>query len=455
MSTSSTTALSSVLSALNNGSSGIDVTSAVASIIQADRAPEVAWQAQQTALNNQATAIQQLESEAAAVTDSLQSLGDVTGAFNTVSATSSNTSVVSASAAPGTAAGNHTIEVDNLAVTGSWYSAEESSSSAALPSGSFDLTSGGNTKTFSTVGGVTLDQLAASINSAAVGVTASVVNDSNGARLALVAQNSGTAADFSITNDTALQLQQGTAGKDALIQVDGVPVTSASNTVTGAINGLTLSLQSAPQPPSPVTVSLAPDATSIQSSLSSFVSAYNTLITDLNQQFTFNGSTSSEGVLAADSSARSLQNDVLGAANLNVGSGSITNLASLGITTNQDGTLTLNTQTLGQSISTNYQGVVNFFQGTGGKPGFASTVTTTLNSYTDPSQGAFTVDLASNSNEFQDLGSQINTFELYIASQQTVLTAEYNNANIALQQLPEQIKQIQTLLGENTSGSNG
>ncbi len=453
MSTASTAALSSVLSAFNNGSSGIDVTAAVASIIAADRAPEQAWQAQQTTLNNQATALHQLESEASAVTTSLQSLSDAAGVFNSVSATSSNTAVLTASASAGTAPGSHTVVVNSLAATGSWYSDDVANSSATLSSGTFKITEGGTTTSFTTGQGVnTLDQLASAINSAGVGVNASVVNDANGSRLALVAQSSGAASDFSITESadpgSGLQFTQAIKGANASLTVDGVPVSSASNTVSGAIAGLTLTLGSAST--SPVNVSISTDASSIGSAVSSFVSAYNTLVNDLKSQFTFNGETSSEGVLAADSSARALQSDVLSAANLNIGSGSLSTLASLGISTQQDGTLSLDSATLNQALSSNAQGVADFFQGSGTTAGFASTLIGTLNNYTDPSQGAFTVDLQSTSNEYQDLGNQIDTFERYIATQQTVLTAEYNNANIALQQLPEQIKQVQALLGKNT-----
>lgn len=450
----STAALSSLLTSQNNGSSGLDVAAAVNSIIAAERAPEVAWQNQQAKLNNQASAIHQIESEISSVTDQLHNLSDFTGAFSTVSATSTNASVVTASAISGTTSGTHTITVSNLASSGSAYSAQQTSSSATLAGDSFSITQGSNTVTFTIGSGnsnTTLDQLSASINSAGLSVNASIVNDANGARLALVAKNSGTAADFSISGGATLGLTH-TAGVDASLQVDGIPITSASNTVTGAITGVTFSLQ-APSA-NPVTITLAPDSSTIQSTLSSFVNSYNTLIKDLNAQFTYNGATSSEGVLAADSAARSLQSDVLGASNLTIGFGSIQTLASLGITTNQDGTLTLDSSKLSQAISTNYSGVVGFFQGSNGTAGFASTLIGTLGGYTDPSQGSFTVDLKSNSNEFNDLQDQINRYEIYIATQQTLLTTEYNNANIALQQLPQKIKQTNALLGNNSNSGN-
>ncbi len=460
MSTASTSALSSLLSSLNNGNSGLDVASAVASVIYAERAPERAWQAQQTTLNGQAGALQQLEGEASSLTESLQSLSDISGAFSALSASSSDSTVVTASASSGAASGTHTVLVQSLATTDSWYSSEVAGSSTALGSATYNITVGSTTKSFTTGSGTnTLDQLAAAINSASIGVNASVVNDANGARLSLVAQSSGAAGSFSVAKAAglpgganSLTFTHSVTGANASIQVDGVPVSSASNTVTGAIAGVTLNLLNANT--TAATVSISPDTSTISSAVSGFVSAYNAIVNDLKAQFTYNAATGSEGVLGSDSSARALQNDVLSAANAKIGSGTLSTLQSLGISTQQDGTLALNTATLDSALSSNYQGVQNFFQGSGSTTGFASTLITTLNRYTDASQGAFTVDLQSISNEYQDLGHQIDRFELYIATQQTTLTAQYNNANIALQQLPQQIKQVQAILGDNNSGKN-
>ena len=452
-----TSALESLLSGLNNGSSGIDVTSTVAEIIAADEEPATQWQAQQTTLSNQTAALQQLEAQSSALSDDLSALQDPTGVLSQVDASSSDTGVVSASAAAGTAIGTHTVLVSQLATAGAWYSNEAQSSTAALPAGSFDLTEGGQTTTI-TIGGSsgveTLDELAASINQQSLGVNAAVVSDSNGARLSLVAQSTGTAADFTVSAASSLSFTQASAGQDASLTVDGVPITSASNTVTGAVNGLTLNLQGLSSGPA-ATISLAPSTSDILTALSSFVNDYNTLISDANAQFAYNSATQTDGTLSSDSAVRSFQSDLLGATNFSLsGGGSLSSLASLGIATNQDGTLSLDPSTLSNAITNNFSGVLSFFQGTATTTGFAASLTNTLNNYTDPTQGAFTVDLSSISSENQDLTNEIDTFQTYISQQQTTLTAEYNAANIALQQLPSQIKQTQVLLGEdNTSNS--
>jgi len=451
MSTTSST-LTSVLSALG-GSNGIDVTSAVNAILSADRAPEVAWQAQQAALASQTSAINTLENYSSTLSDQLFALQDSAGVLGTVAATSSNSGIVTASAVSGTPASNHLIVVNNLASTGSWYSAAETSSSTALPAGSFNITSGGTTTAITIGSGVnTLDQLAASINSQSLGVTANVITDANGARLSLVAQSAGSAADFSISGATGLTFTQASPGTNASLTVDGVPISSASNTVSGAIAGVTLNLQSA-SVGTEVQVSLAPDTNSIANAVNNFVLAYNQLIQGVNAQFSYNPSSKTAAPLQSDSTVQALQSALLDSTNYNNGSSTLNTLASLGIQTNKDGTLTLNTTTLNNAVQSNATAVASFFQGTLNN-GFAASLNATLTTYTDPSQGAFTIDLKSISSENQDLTNQINTLELYVTSQQSILTAKYNAADIAIQQLPQKIKQLQALLDPNSSNNN-
>ncbi len=451
MSTTTST-LNSVLSALG-GTTGIDVTSAVDAILYADRAPERAWQTQQATLSSQTTAINQLQSEASSLSDALSALQTTSGVLTAATATTSNSSVVTASAADGTAASNHLLVVNNLASTGSWYSSAVSSSSATLPTGSFDITAGGVTTTIPVGSGVnTLDQLAASINSQALGVTANVVTDSSGARLSLVSTTSGSTGDFTVGNDSTVAFTRANTGRNASLTVDGVPISSAANTVTGALSGVTLNLASA-SPGVEISLAIAPDSSSITDAVSSFVTSYNTLIADVNSQFKYDSKTNTAGVLQTDSAVQGLQSQLLNAANYNSGSSTLNTLDALGITTSSDGTLSLNVALLGSAIATNSSAVTSFFQGTAGD-GFAASLNATLTTYTDPTQGAFTIDLKSISAEYSDLTDQTNTLELYLTSQQTVLTAQYNAADIAIQQLPQKLKQIQALLNPNQNSSS-
>lgn len=451
---STTSTLNSVLSALG-GTTGIDVTSTVNTILYADRAPERGWQTQQATLASQTSAINQIQNETSALSDSLNNLSDLQGALSSVTATSSNTSLLTATAVSGTAASSHTITINTLATVGSWYSSAEATSSTALPTGTFTITVGSGSPVSIAVGGTgnpdTLDQLAASINGQSLGVTANIITDANGARLALTSTTTGSASDFTVSNAGGVSFTRSETGTNASLTIDGVQVSSASNTVTGAISGVTLNLLGA-APASTINLSLGPDTSSVSTAVSSFITAYNTLVTDVNTQTGYNASTQTAGILQSDSAITGLQSALLASTNYGSGSGTFQTLDSLGVTTNTDGTLTLNATTLANAVQTNSAAVATFFQGSA-LNGFANSLTTSLNTYTDPTQGAFTVDLQSISNENTDLTNETSTLELYLASQQKILTAQYNAADIAIQQLPQQIKQIQALLNPNQSTS--
>jgi flagellar hook-associated protein 2 len=270
-------------------------------------------------------------------------------------------------------------------------------------------------------------------------------------RLSIVSSSSGAANDVTISNETGLNFTRATTGADAALTVDGIPIDSATNTITGVIPGVTFNLVSA-APGVSVNVTASEDVDTASQAVSAFVNAYNAVVQNVNQEFTV-GANGAQGPLAGDSTLRILQDMLLGSGSYSNGSSSgISTLADLGITMNDDGTLTLDTGTLDNDMESNFSAVQNFFQGASSN-GFANSLTTQLNTMTDPTNGAFTVDLQSISSENTDLQNQIDDFQTYLQSQETLLTAEYNQADALLQQLPIEEKQIAAQLGQTGSGS--
>lgn len=416
-------------------------------------APQQQWQAEQQTLQTQTSGIDQIQTDVNALQSSLTAMGDPAGALASMTATSSDTSVVNASAASGTLAGSHVVVVNNIASAASAYSNSVASSSTNLTPGSFTIQMGSGPATQIQIGsGVnTLDELASSINTQNLGVTANVVNDSSGSRLSIVSNSSGSANGFTITGASGLTFTQPSAGEDASLTVDGIPIDSASNTVTGAVAGLTLNLVGA-APGGQVTVTVAPDTTQASQVIASFVGAYNTAMGDVNTQYTVNAA-NQEGPMAGDSTVQILQNALLSVAGYSGGGNGVSLLSDLGINMNKDGTLTLDSATLNNAIQNNFAAVQNFMQGTSSN-GFVSFFNNQLNTLTEPATGAFTVDLQSISSENQDLQSQINNFQTYLNAQQTLLTAEYDQADINLQQLPQEEAQINAELGYPPSSTS-
>jgi flagellar hook-associated protein 2 len=242
-----------------------------------------------------------------------------------------------------------------------------------------------------------------------------------------------------------------TTGNNASLTVDGVPISSATNTVTGVINGVTLNLNSQ-APGSEVVLTVGADTTSAAQTVNSFVSWYNALVTNLNSQFAYDVTSQTAGPLSGDSTIRLFQSSLLGSASYSGTSGSIQTLGGLGITMNDDGTLTVDNTALNAALQNNPTAVQQFFQGTASN-GFAANVKNALTMFTDSAEGAFTVDLNSLSAENTDLQNHINDYEDYLTGVQASLTAKYNAANILLLQLPQMQKTIDAMLGNLSSGS--
>jgi flagellar hook-associated protein 2 len=454
--------LSAILEAATGASTpGIDVTSAVNASVTAAEAPESNWESQQTTLQNQTSALTSLQTDATNLDNDVEALNNLTGPLSATTVNSSDSNVVTASAASGSTASNNVVVVNSLATTASWSSSAVTTETTALPSESFTITDvGGATATFTTGSGVdTLSDLKSAINGAGLGVTASIVEDATGYRLAITSNASGSAGDFSITAPSSgLTFTQGATGGNASLTVNGILFSSATNTVTGAIPGLTLNLQSA-SPGTEVSLDVAPDTSQASNAINQFVSDYNTLISALNSQFADTGS--GQGVLADDPTVESLQNTLLQSLDYTAApasgntSTSVPNLSSLGITVNTDGTLSVDSSTLDSVLQNNYSDVQNFFQGSA-LNGFANSLDQQLTSFISPSDGAFTVDLQSLSTENTTLQDDINNFQAnVIAPLKIQLQSEFSDAEIALQQLPAEIKNVDAELGENNSSSNG
>jgi flagellar hook-associated protein 2 len=557
MSTISGINASSILQALAGASTpGLDVSAVVAGTLYGMRAPERQWQAQQATLQSQTGALNQCSYAVSTFESDMKALADPLGILVQQAANSSNSGIVSGSAGSTAISGKHIITVTNLAQTGAWYTSAVSSSSAALPAGSFQIHASGGSATVTVGSGVnSMDDVASYINQQNIGVTASVIHDSSGARLAIIGNASGAASDFSIDNVTGTgfpSFTQGVHGLDASVTVDGVPVSSANNTVSGAIPGVTLNLNSS-SPGTQVTLTVGPNTSAISSAINSFINDYNSIITNLNSTFAFSTSSNSSGVLANDSVVRTLQSSLLSAptytatpsapavAVTGAGSGTqqytivaknaqggilsvsavgstagagpdtldpthyntvtwgqvsgassydvyrtaggatqglianvlstatlsvtdnglagggqtvptgVGSLYELGIKMNKDGTLSVDSATLNSALTSNLSAVQNFFQGASAN-GFANTLSTQLDSFTNITSGAFTVDLNSIKQENKDLQNNIDHLETYLAQQQTYLTDQFSKAAAALLQMPQQQQYLNSMLGLN--GSN-
>jgi len=461
-------------STLLNGQ-GIDVSSLVQQVLRESSGQLTEWQNEQATLQTQASDLTGINGDLSNLAAAVQALSDPLGALSSMTATSSDSNVLTATAASATA-GTHQIVVSNLATAGIVYTNVFSGgpTTSFLPSGTtsgeIDLQvggSGGTTHQIMITPGTndTLNTLASYINGQNWGVTANVITDATGSRLALTSQSTGSAGALAITsNNTSLVFNTPSGGADASLTIDGIPYSSASNTISGAIPGLTLNLTGG-APDETVQVTVGANASQAADAINNFVAAYNQVINDINQQFTVNAGTNTEGPLGSDTALRSLQTSLMNDVTYSIaGNSGLVNLAALGINMNDDGTLTVGSNAQGQSLNqvlaANPAAVQNFFQNAT-STGFANNFNSDLTNLTDPTEGVLNVDLAQNSSEQQDLSNSISNFQAELAIQQQQLTQEYSQVNASLQAYPLLLQQVTETLATmdlnsstNSSGSS-
>ncbi|MET0370755.1 MAG: flagellar filament capping protein FliD [Sphingobium sp.] len=363
-----TSVSSSISTALGVGS-GIDTGALVTSLVSAVRDPkEKVITDRQSLTSARVSALASASSSLDTFADALNSLLAGTGYAGTPA--SNDPTIASVSALPGGVPAGlpAQLEVKSLATARTLASMPESGAAAstAVGQGQLSLTVGGVSKTV-TIGATnnSYSGLAAAINSAGLGVTASVVTDTQGTRL-VVKGPTGAANDVSMTSlsgtDLAKFAWSGTdsatmvsksAPADAVIELDGVEQHYASNTVDGAIPFLRIDLNKA-SPGTTVTLATTEPTTSMRDLVLEFVTAYNTLMSALNVATATGTDSSNAGVLNGESSIRDMKRQLSSMTSTALASsGDYKMLTDIGIATNRDGTLTLDVATLDKAIAAN------------------------------------------------------------------------------------------------------
>ncbi len=429
-------------SSLSSGT-GLDVGATVDQLMIAERAPERLLQSQQQTLSAQASALRDLNNRLETLETRINTLKDITGAFGQMNATSSNESVFSATAGTSASAGDHLISVTQLATVASQYSDPPAASadSAFIPGTLQFAIGGGDTKSITfDAAHSTLASAATYINSQNLGVTASLVSSAIGTRLVLISTTPGKAGDIAISSSPdGLGFKVGTAGQNAKLTVDGVPLESSTNKVESALPGITLQLNGDTSGIS-TRLTVASDTAGARQAITNFVSAYNDLIGKINSQFQYNALTQSSGVLAGDGTVRSVQATLLSFASFQAGTGTLTTLRSIGIEMQNDGTLQINDATITTALH-NVPEVKSFFQNDSGN-GFAQKLGSTLMALTDSVTGPLLLDAKGLDDSYKSIGKQIDAFEVRMEAREKQLTDEYTRIDVMLRQMASMETQI-------------
>jgi len=372
--------------------STLDVNSLVSALVTAKTAGQAAAiSTAQSTDNTTLSALGSMKSSLSALQTALAGLSDGT-AFTALGATMSGTGVT-ATTTTGVVAGSYSVNVQKIA-TANQISSGAYASGATLGTGTVTVGLGSSSMSITLDStNNTLSGLASAINSSSTnpGVTASVVTASDGQHLVLTSTKTGAANTVTISGgagvDAGLQtgsFTQVTAAQDAQLTISGSTVTSASNTVTGALSGVTLTLTSAAVGTTQ-TLSVATDNSSIEKTITSFVSAYNSWISTQKALSSYDQSSSSAGPLLGDAMLNSAVNGIASIVSGGVTSNGTTySLAQIGLDLQNDGTIKLNTTTLESALSTSPSSVQALFNGTNG---IGEQLNAFVNSYTTSTTG--------------------------------------------------------------------
>lgn len=455
----------SSVSASSSSGNLLDVQSLVSQLMAVERQP---IDKLNTKISTDQTKISSFGTISGLVSSFQSALKSIMSGLQNLSATPSDASVFSATAASTAVPGTYTLNVSQLAQSQNLVATGQTSTTTAIGNGTattvtFDFgTISGGTLSAGTYSGATftsngsgtksitidstnntLQGIRDAINAANIGVSATIVNDGSGTpyRLSLTSSNSGASNSIKITTsggdgtinnlmayDPAgtQNMSQTVAAQNANLTVNGIAITNSSNTVTDAIQGVTLTLKNLTT--APATLTIAHDTAAVTTSVSNFVDAYNALYSQLKSRSAYGSTAGSGGSLAGDGTIRSMMDQLRSIFNTPA-TGTLTNLSQVGISFQADGSIKLDSSKLNSAMSTSFSDVSNLFSSS---TGFATRLDTWSTSVLQPGDGLIPNSIASLNTAISGYNDQISHLEVRMSTLQAQYTAQYSNLNMLL-----------------------
>jgi flagellar hook-associated protein 2 len=372
--------------------SGLDIKSIVTQLVALEKAPLKQLQTQASSTQSKLSTWGSIKSMVSTLGDAAAKLS-LPGSWNPVKATSSNTAAITVSAGNGAPVTSINMEVQRLAQAQSTASTAMTTGSA-VGAGSLSIEIGtwaGSSFTAGSAGAVsvaidaddTLSDVAAKINDAGTGVTATVLRDASGERLLVRSRDTGesngfriTTSDddgedtdaaglsrlaFSVGNSNGQTLSQ--AGLNALATINNVPISTASNKLTGTLQGMTIQLNQVTT--APVLIDVNKDLDAVKANIKAFVDAYNTLNTTLNTAMRYDEGSKVAGPLQGDATATGLQNALRGMMRSVTASAPFSRLSDVGLQIKEQGKLDIVGSKLDEALNDNFDGLRGLFTAAG------------------------------------------------------------------------------------------
>ena len=366
--------------AVTGTGSGLDIDGLVASLVAAEQVPaEARLNAREADITSLSTSFSSAKSAVSDFESAANKLA-LASTFSQFTTSSSDTTKATISATSSASLGSYQLAVTNLASAQTLASGTFSATSDTLGTGTLTIAigtpsySGSTYSSFSQTSSVditidssnnTLAGVRDVINKAGAGVNASILKNGDNYQLLLVSEETGLSKSMSISvsgdsvggdtdndglsqlafNSSGSQLTQYAAGANANFSINGLAVSSASNTVTDIIDGVTLNLLSATS--SAITIDVKTDTDTIVADVQAFVDKYNAYATLFKDLTKYDATTGTAGVLQGDSTARSVMSQIRSELGKSVTglSGSYTSLADVGISIDKSGVMTFTQST--------------------------------------------------------------------------------------------------------------
>jgi flagellar hook-associated protein 2 len=408
--------------------SGIDTSTLVNQLVSVEKQTMTRMQSQRTAKQKTGQSLQSL-------TDKLRSVQTLAKDLATPSKLNATTATVSDSAIVATTDGTavpsgYSIAVTQLAKAQRTYSDGVASKTQAVGEGTLTVTVGQTSQDIAISATDTLESVAAKIGGLS-GVNASIVNDGTNFRLQVsgTATGAANAITFSETGTTlglAKPENQVVAASDAQFSIDGFAMTSATNTVTSAIAGVSLELKATTTGTS---VSVATDPAAMKTKMKNFVTAIN----DVNKDMKAYSASQKNNDSSIQSIATQLR-AVIGSPVDGLSSG-LSALSQVGISTGRDGTLSLDEKKLDALLSSNPSGVLAVFVKGTTTTGVASKLDTAIDSFVSSSGGTLITKKQSVDRSIAALDKRIDTEDRRVSAYELRMRKQFANMEQSLAKL--------------------
>lgn len=424
----------------STGASGLDVASVVSQLVSAERAPtENRLNLRETTAKTTLSALGIFKSAMSSFQSAVNALKGSSSALGKLAPTSSEPTLFGASASSGAVTGSFSVEVLQLARAGKIATGVYASADAVLGNGTVTVSAG--SESFDVVlsdGANTLAALRDAINEASdnAGVSATLLNEDGGTRLVLTSRETG------VENAVALSsAAEGGGGSfittssvqtalDAQVEIDGFPYTSASNTIDGAIDGVTLNLLKA-APGTVGTLGLSLDVAAATAAVEALVKSYGALVATVATYTKYDASTRIAGPLMGDAAVRTAMQQVRSVLGGSAGGGEFSLLAQLGVTTQADGSLKLDSGKLSSALQSDAEGVKSLF---GGADGFATRLSAVLEGVLG-AEGRLQAATQSVQNRLDDISDRRDALDLRMQAVQRRYLAQFSALDVLLGQL--------------------